>query len=194
MDGLGYVGIALLMLAETVFPPIPSEVIMPLAGMQAGRGSLSLAGVIAAGTAGAMAGNVFWYAVARRVGVDRLHGFIDRHGRWLTLDWSDVDRGRHLFSRGGSLFVCFGRMVPTVRSIVSVPAGLLAMPFPRFFAWSLAGTLGWTALLAGAGASLGARHDAVSRVIGPFSLAIIVAIAVWYAWRVATWRKTHRGE
>lgn len=194
MAQLGYAGIALLMLVETVFPPIPSEVIMPLAGMEAGKGALSLPGIIAAGTAGAMAGNSFWYGLARLVGADRLRGFIDRHGRWLALDWADVERGRGLFSRSGVVFVCLGRLLPTIRSIVSIPAGLLAMPFGRFFAWSFVGTLGWTALLAGAGALLGQRHEAVAGVVGPISTAIILAMAIWYVWRVATWKRRHSDE
>lgn len=186
---LGYSGIALLMLAETVFPPIPSEVIMPLAGMKTGNGGLSLPAVIAAGTVGAMAGNSMWYGVARLVGTDRLRGFISRHGRWLTLDWSDVERGQDLFTRGGAVFVCLGRLLPTIRSIVSIPAGLLAMPFGRFVLWSFVGTSVWTSLLAGAGALLGQHHDKVAEVVGPMSTIIIIAIAVWYIWRVVTWKR-----
>ncbi|OUC52909.1 MULTISPECIES: DedA family protein [Sphingomonadaceae] len=194
MAQLGYAGIALLMLAETVFPPIPSEVIMPLAGMEAAKGTLSLPGIIAAGTAGAMAGNSLWYGLARWVGADRLRSFIDRHGRWLTLDWSDVERGRDLFARGGAGFVCLGRLLPTIRSIVSIPAGLLAMPFGRFFLWSFVGTSAWTSLLAGAGALLGQHHDKVAGVIGPISTGIIIAIAIWYIWRVMTWKRDRPNE
>jgi membrane protein DedA with SNARE-associated domain len=189
MAQLGYIGIALVMLAETVFPPIPSEVIMPLAGMQTNAGPLSLIGVIAAGTVGAMAGNIFWYAVARMVGIDRLHALVDRWGRWLTLDWSEVERGRRLFARGGGVFVCIGRMIPTIRSIVSIPAGLLAMPFGRFFCWSLLGTTAWTALLAGVGAALGARYGALERIVGPISTTVVVVIILGYVWRVIRWRK-----
>lgn len=189
VSGLGYAGIALLMLAETVFPPIPSELIMPLAGMQAGQGSLSIVGVVAAGTVGAMAGNIAWYAAARALGVDRLHGLIDRLGRWLTIDWDDVERGRGAFDKGGAAFVCLGRMVPTIRSIVSVPAGLLKMPWPRFLIWSTIGTAGWTAVLAGAGMLLGSRYADVGDYIGPISTGIIVVIVVAYVWRVVRWRR-----
>lgn len=189
MSQLGYVGIALLMLAETVFPPIPSEVIMPLAGMQTNQGPLSLTGVIVAGSTGAMVGNIFWYGVARMIGVDRLHLLVDQWGRWLTLDWSEVERGRRLFARGGGAFVCLGRMIPTIRSIVSVPAGLLAMPFGRFAAWSLLGTAAWTTLLTGAGAALGARYGALETIIGPISTLVIVGIVAWYIWRVARWKQ-----
>lgn len=193
---LGYVGIALLMFAETVFPPLPSEVIMPLAGMQAGAGRFSLAGTIAAGVTGAMIGNLAWYALARAIGVERMRTLVDLHGRWLTLDWDEVERGRSLFAKSGATFVCLGRLVPTIRSIVSIPAGLLAMPLLPFLLWSLIGTTVWTGLLAGAGTLLGGRHGAVADVVGPVSTAIVVAIVGWYGWRVATWhrRKGSRDE
>ncbi len=165
---------------------------MPLAGMQTARGSLSLAGVIAAGTACAMAGNLFWYWVARRLGVDRFRRFVDRRGRWLALEWRDVERGLRLLRRGGSVVVGLGRLVPTVRSIVSIPAGLLAMPFGRFFLWSLVGTTGWTALLAVAGARLQANHAEVGRFVGPVSTIVVALIAALYVWRIVTWRRRRR--
>ncbi|MBI0533464.1 MULTISPECIES: DedA family protein [Sphingomonadales] len=186
---LGYLGIAALMFAETVFPPLPSEVIMPFAGMEAGRGVMALPGVIAAGTAGAMAGNIAWYLVARALGITRFDGLIERYGRWLTISRNDVDRGQRLFANGGALFVCVGRLVPTIRSIVSIPAGLLAMPFGQFVFWSLLGTTAWTSILAVAGSALGQGYGAVERFVGPISLGIIVLLVVAYVWRVATWRR-----
>lgn len=186
---LGYLGIAALMFAETVFPPLPSEVIMPLAGMEAGRGVMALPGVIAAGTAGAMAGNIAWYLVARALGITRFDVLIERYGRWLTISRNDVDRGQRLFANGGALFVCVGRLVPTIRSIVSIPAGLLAMPFGQFVIWSLLGTTAWTSILAVAGSGLGQGYGAVERFVGPISLGIIILLVVAYVWRVATWRR-----
>ena len=185
---LGYLGIGLLMFAETIFPPLPSEVIMPLAGMEAGRGAMALPGVIAAGTMGAMVGNIIWYLAARALGVTRLGGLIDRYGRWLTISPHDVERGQRSFAKGGALFVCLGRLVPTIRSIVSIPAGLLAMPFGRFVVWSFLGTAAWTAILAFAGSTLGQGYGAVDRYVGPVSIVVILAIAVAYIWRVVTWR------
>jgi membrane protein DedA with SNARE-associated domain len=191
IDQLGYFGIAMLMFAETVFPPLPSEVIMPLTGLRASRGALSLPGVIAAGAAGAMVGNLCWYVVARMLGVDRLRGLIDRHGRWLTLEWQEVERGRNWFGRHGALFVCIGRIVPTVRSIVSIPAGLLRMPLGPFLVWSTVGTTVWTALLATAGYVLGQRYTAVDRYLGSISTAIIVTLVLLYGWRILSWRRRH---
>lgn len=189
VDQFGYFGVAILMFAETVFPPLPSEVIMPLAGLRASRGALSLPGVIAAGAAGAMAGNLCWYAIARMLGIDRLHRLIDRHGRWLTLEWNEIERSKSWFRRHGSLFVCLGRIIPTIRSVVSIPAGLLRMRWPRFLVWSTVGTTAWTAMLATAGYVLGQRYTAVDRYLGPISTAIIVTLVLLYGWRVVTWKR-----
>src|SRR3712207_4895580 len=97
IDATGYGGVFLLMFLETVFPPIPSEVVMPVAGIRAAHGPMNLGGVVASGTAGAMAGNLVWYLVARWVGLARFRPFIERHGRWLTMDWCDVERVETMF-------------------------------------------------------------------------------------------------
>jgi membrane protein DedA with SNARE-associated domain len=187
IDAVGPLGIFFLMLLETVFPPIPSEVIMPLAGMRAANGQFSLTAVIIAGTVGAMAGNIFWYAVARAIGMRRFRGLVRRHGRWLTLDWSDVVRVRALFGRFGGWLVCLGRMLPTIRSVISIPAGLVHMRFVRFLIWSTIGTAGWSALLALSGYVLGQNFSRVEEVAGPMSMVVLIAIVLLYAWRQLTW-------
>ncbi len=192
IEQTGYVGIFLLMFLETIFPPIPSEVIMPLAGVQAARGQLSLLGVIASGTAGAMLGNLFWYALARVIGMKRFKPFIVRYGRWLTLDWDDVETSERLFGQYGGFIVSGGRMLPTIRSVISIPAGLLNMRLKSFFLWSTLGTSLWTAALASAGWGLGKAFRDVEKILGPLSMAIIVLIVVFYVWRQLTWRKRHR--
>ena len=188
IDQSGYLGIAFLMFLETIFPPIPSEVIMPVAGIAAGQGKLSYGLVVASGTGGAMLGNIFWYLAARALGLDRLHPIIDRWGRWLTITWPEVQRADAWFRQHGMWFVFLGRLLPTVRSLVSVPAGLLHMQFRRFLAASILGTAIWTALLAGAGFKLGEGYDGINDVIGPASNAILVTLAVGYMWRVWTHR------
>src|SRR3546814_20387926 len=120
------------MLLGTVFPPVPSEVIMSLSGLQASRGTLTLWGVILAGTFGAMVGNTSWYVVAPALGIERFHPFIDKFGRYLTVDWKEMKRADHFFAKYKRWFVCFGRMVPTIRYLDSMPAGLFGirgMPF-----------------------------------------------------------------
>ena len=194
IDDTGYIGIFFLMLAETVFPPIPSEVIMPVAGMRAAQGPLALWGVIASGTAGAMFGNFFWYLLARVIGLGRFRPFIERHGRWLTLDWPDVEKAEKLFGRFGGMIVFFGRLLPTVRSIVSIPAGLLRMRLKSFLFWSTVGTAGWSAALAVAGYWLGTQFENIEKVIGPLSSGIIALIVLAYVWRQITWRKRNEGK
>ena len=193
IDETGYVGIFLLMFLETIFPPIPSEVIMPVAGVRAAQGPLSLWGVIASGTAGAMLGNLFWYALARVIGMRRFQPFIEKYGRWLTMDWDDVEKAERLFGRFGGAIVSLGRMLPTIRSVISIPAGLLNMRLKSFLIWSTLGTAAWTAALATAGWGLGKAFRDVEKVLGPLSTAIIALIVVAYVWRQLTWRKRHPG-
>lgn len=192
IDYGGYAGVFLLMLLETVFPPIPSEVIMPVAGVRAAQGPMSLGGVIAAGTAGAMAGNFLWYLLARSVGLERFKRFIDRHGRWLTLDWYEVERVRRAFGRFGGIIVFVGRMLPTLRTFISVPAGLVHMKLVKFLLWSTMGTAIWSGGLAAAGYLLGLQFANIDRIIGPLSTAVVVLIIAAYAWRQLTWHRRHQ--
>jgi membrane protein DedA with SNARE-associated domain len=194
IEQTGYVGIFLLMFLETIFPPIPSEVIMPIAGVQAAQGTLSLWAVIASGTAGAMLGNLFWYALARVIGMRRFRPFIARYGRWLTIDWPDVEKAERLFGRFGGVIVSLGRLLPTIRSVISIPAGLLNMRLRSFLVWSTLGTAAWTAALATAGWGLGKAFRDVEKVLGPLSTAIIAFVVLAYIWRQLTWRKRHPGE
>jgi membrane protein DedA with SNARE-associated domain len=189
IDWGGYGGVFLLMLLETVFPPIPSEVILPIAGMRAANGPLGLPGVIAAATLGAMTGNTIWYAAARSIGLDRFRYFIERYGRWLTMDWYDVERVQHLFGRFGAGIVFAGRMLPTIRTFISVPAGIVRMKLPLFLIWSTIGTAIFGAALAGAGYLAGERFHRIEEIAGPISSAIVVAIILWYIWRQLTWNR-----
>jgi len=188
VDWAGYWGVALLMLLETVFPPVPSEVIMTVAGVSAARGNMTLEGTILAGTAGAMLGNWFWYWLAIKFGEARMHGFIDKDSRWLTLDWDEIERGARLFERRGSIIVLVARTIPTLRSLISIPAGLFKMSLRRFLVFSTIGTMGWSAALAGAGYFLGSQFGDVEKWLGPLSFAVIVLIVLTYLWRVITWK------
>ncbi len=184
----GYLAIGFLMFLETIFPPIPSEVIMPVAGVAAQKGTLGFAGVVASGTAGAMLGNIVWYLAARALGIARLEPFIKRWGRWLGLTWPELQKAEVWFRENGTFFVFLGRMLPTVRSLVSVPAGLLKMRFKTFVIASTLGTAGWTALLATAGFKLGENYADIDKVIGPASNAILAVLAITYVWRLWTHR------
>jgi membrane protein DedA with SNARE-associated domain len=190
----GYLGVGFLMFLETIFPPIPSEVIMPIAGMAAAKGELGFVPVVASGTAGAMLGNTVWYLAARALGVHRLKPLITRYGRWLTISWPEVERAERWFAQHGMFFVFFGRLLPTVRSLVSVPAGLLRMRFRSFFFASLLGTASWTAILAGAGYKLQNDVTEVERMVGPISNAVLVVLAAGYVWRLWTHRHQKHSE
>ena len=182
----GYLGVGFLMFLETVFPPIPSEVIMPVAGVAAAQGRMNYWLVVASGTAGAMLGNIIWYLAARALGVERLQPLVRRYGRWLTLDWHEVERAERWFRSNGVFFVFLGRLLPTVRSLVSIPAGLLRMRFKTFFIASTLGTFCWTALLAAAGYQLQATVEDVEGFIGPAANAILVVLVGAYLWRLWT--------
>jgi len=184
----GYLGIAALMFLENLFPPIPSEIIMPSAGYSAGQGKLSLLGVIAAGTVGSVAGAVFWYYVGKWIGADRLKSWASRHGRWLTLKPRDVDRVDRWFDAHCGRAVFLGRLVPAIRTLISVPAGVFGMGLPRFLLFSTLGSALWTALLAVAGYLLQGQYDRVALWLNPATNVVIGLIVLGYLYRVATWR------
>lgn len=188
IDQTGYLGVGFLMFLETLFPPIPSEVIMPVAGLAAARGKMDIVAVIASGTAGAMLGNYFWYLAARVVGIERFRPFIQRFGRFLTLDWAEIEKAEKLFGTQGWAIVFFGRMLPTLRSLISIPAGLLHMRLSTFVLWSTLGTSIWTVVLGSSGYVLGKRFAEIETVIGPLSIAVMVVIAIGYVWRLIRWR------
>ena len=189
----GYLGIALLMLAENVFPPIPSELIMPFAGFVAAQGKLSPVGVVLAGTAGSIAGTLPWYWAGRRLGAARLKRLADRHGRWLTLSADDVEHAEGWFERHGTASVLFGRLIPAIRTMISAPAGVARMPLAKFLLWSAIGTVVWSGLLAALGYVLESRYDQVSEWLDPVTKAILAAFVLAYLYRVLTHRKQGAG-
>jgi membrane protein DedA with SNARE-associated domain len=187
VNDTGYWGVGFLMFLETVFPPVPSEVIMTVAGVSAARGNVHFGGVVAAGTAGAMLGNYLWFVLAIKFGKKRLQRFLEKHGRWLTLHWTDVERGQALFTKHGSIIVLIARMLPTFRSLISIPAGIFKMSHRRFLVFSAIGTAGWSAALAGAGYALGSQFADVEKILGPLSTVIIALIVAGYFWRLWRW-------
>lgn len=184
IERLGYFGIALLMLAENLFPPLPSELIMPFAGFLAARGDLHPAGVVAAGALGSLLGALPWYIVGRRVGADRLKRAAEKHGRWIALTPDEIDRGRKLFESKGALVLVFGRLVPALRTVVALPAGLAKMHPVSFVCWTLVGSVLWTSLLTLAGYLLESQYERIEKWVNPVSTAIFAIIAIWYVVRV----------
>jgi membrane protein DedA with SNARE-associated domain len=193
IERMGYLGIALLMFLENhLFPPIPSELIMPLSGFTASRGNLNIVGVIVAGSLGSVGGALFWYYVGRWVGDDRLKRWADRHGRWITMTARDVATADRWFDRHCHWAVLIGRLIPTVRTLISIPAGIFEMGVRRFLIFSTIGTLIWSAALAGAGYALGGEYETVSRYLGPVSTGVVVLIVAVYLYRVATFKPRPR--
>lgn len=192
LSALGPFGVFLLTLAENVFPPIPSEVVLPLAGYVAFQGDGPLLVTIVAGTFGSVAGAMFWYYLGRCIGIDRFKRFAERHGRWLTLTPAEVDRVDRWFDRHGQWAVLFGRLVPGVRTLISVPAGVTGMKLTSFLVYSTIGSALWTTLLVLAGYELGENYSLVERVIEPASNLVLVIVITLYFWRVATFRRSNR--
>ena len=178
ITSFGYLGIGLLMFLENVFPPIPSELIMPLAGFTVTQGKLNLQFVILAGTLGSVVGALPWYYIGRVVGENRLREWIDKHGKWLTLSSKDIDRSKTWLNKYGKATVFFGRLVPGIRTFISVPAGLDKMPLIPFLLYTFAGSLIWTALLTYAGFLLGENFQEVEKYVAPISGIIIAAIII----------------
>lgn len=193
IEAWGPLGVALLMFVENVFPPIPSELIMPLAGYAAsqaeGWGLGLLALNIAAGSLGSLAGAILWYWIGLWLGLDRLKRFAARRGRWLTMTPADIDKADAWFDRFGGRSVFFGRLIPTVRTFISVPAGLACMGWSRFLLYTSAGTVLWTSALTIAGWGLGQEYERVSGWLNPVSTVVLLGLLGWYLYRVATFRR-----
>jgi len=180
----GYWGIALLMFLENVFPPIPSEVIMGLGGIAVARGTMEFWPLLAVGTAGSTLGNYIWFLIGDRLGIARLKPFVSRWGRWLTLEWEDVEQATAFFRRHGQ-WVVFGlRFSPLLRTMISLPAGLTHMSHWRFLVFTFAGAAIWNSALILGGQWL-ARYEAW---LEPIVLGTIGLALVGYIWRVLTWK------
>lgn len=192
IERTGYFGIFVLTFLENVFPPVPSELIMPLAGYKAAEGSLSLPLVIAAGTAGSLAGASVWFYAGLKLGHQRVRRLAERHGRWLTMSPDDVEQATAWFERHGGPAVLIGRLIPAIRSVISLPAGIARMPLPGFLALSAIGTGLWTTFLVCAGYLLESQHAVVADYLNPVSNAVFAGMALWYIWRVARFKTSDR--
>jgi membrane protein DedA with SNARE-associated domain len=190
MESLGYVGVTVLMFLENVFPPLPSELIMPLAGFTASQGELTLIGVIIAGTIGSVVGALPLYYLGRFVGEEKLKQWADRYGKWLTVSSKEIERADQWFERHGNKTVFFGRLIPGIRSLVSIPAGISGMNIATFLLYTAVGSSIWTAVLAFLGSLLGEQYEKVDAYLGPVSYVVVgllvVGAGIWI------WRRKQR--
>lgn len=180
LEQFGAFGVGMLMLLENVFPPIPSELVMPWAGYSVSQGQSSFIAVVIAGSIGSFVGAYAWYWVARRIGKERLATWVDKHGAWLTISRNDIDQVDRWFERWGAAAVLLCRLIPGLRTLISVPAGFANMPAAKFSAYTAIGTIAWTALLAVIGLWLGKNYGDLAGPLSWVSSGVIaVMLAIW---------------
>ncbi|HEV2125073.1 MAG TPA: DedA family protein [Chloroflexota bacterium] len=193
VESMGYPGVFFLMMLEGIFPPIPSEVILPLAGFLTGQGRFSLWIMLLVSTAGSVAIALVLYGLAYSVGRDRLREWADRHGKWIALEKKDIDKADKWFHNHGKASVFFGRFVPVVRSLISVPAGFAHMNLVGFVLFTAAGSAIWNGLLIGLGWYFGERWEQVRQYFQYFEYAVLAGLVLgvgWWLWK----RVHHKGE
>jgi membrane protein DedA with SNARE-associated domain len=178
VDKLGPVGVGLSILLETVIPPIPSEAVLGLAGVLIRSGDMNVVPVVIFATLGSILGAIFFYVIGKALGPRRSHAFLDR---LPLVETEDVDRTFAWFERHGRSAVFFGRMVSIVRSFVSVPAGVVRMPFGTFLLFTAGGSLIWNSVLIGLGVAAG---DFIQNNLKYFDYAVVVAVVLAVGWMV----------
>jgi membrane protein DedA with SNARE-associated domain len=184
----GYLGIALLMALENIFPPIPSELIMGVAGIAMARGQMAFWPLLFWGTLGSTLGNYVWFLIGDRLGYRRLRPFVERWGRWLTMNWRDVEKARDFFQGHGMWTVLAMRFSPFLRTLISLPAGLAHMGHWRFLALTFVGAGVWNALLIWGGSWAQHYIEEVHRFGGIAVMVLTVLTLLVYVWRVIRWR------
>jgi membrane protein DedA with SNARE-associated domain len=180
METLGYLGIGFLMFLENLFPPIPSELIMPFAGFTVSKGDMSFLPAVVAGVVGTILGAFPWYYAGKFFGEERLRDLADKYGKWITVTGKDIDKANEWFTRHGGKAVFLCRLVPGVRTLISLPAGLNNMPMIPFLLYSTVGTTIWVTLLTFIGYKLGDHYDLVEEYLGPVSKIVLLIIIIWF--------------
>ena len=174
---LGYPGITLVMFLENIFPPIPSEIVMPFAGfLVADNGEMTFPGIVIAGALGSVLGALVIYYVGVWADDLVIRRFIRRYGRYFTVSEQDLDRALSFFHRYGEAIVFFGRLIPIIRSLISLPAGMKRMPLRRFLLFTALGTSIWTALLSAAGVILKENWEDILTLIDSYQMVTLVVV------------------
>ena len=193
IEQLGYLGVALLVVLENVFPPIPSEIVLPFAGFVAQQGSYSVVLMILAATVGSVIGALIMYWIAAIIGDERLHAFTRKFGKWVQIREADLTRAEEWFDRHAMSAVLVGRCVPLIRSVVSIPAGFRRMKLVPYIAYTFLGSLVWNIALVGAGAVLGENWERVGSYVGAFQWVVIaLAIAAVVRFALGVYRRRNQ--
>lgn len=191
-EQLGLLGIAVLMALENIFPPMPSEAIMGAAALAIHHGKMEFWSVLTAGTLGTVGGNYFWFRIGQRLGYERTRPFIDRYGRWLTVEWEDVERASRFFRRHGHWVVLALRATPFMRTMISLPAGLAHMNVWKFLIFTAIGAAVWNAMLILGTQWLVQRFSGSNNIVSAILIGIFAIGAIAYLWRLATWKPRAR--
>ena len=178
MNQLGYWGIGLLMFLENLFPPIPSELIMPLAGFTVFKGQMDFVLVIIAGVVGTILGAFPWYYIGKFISEERLEHLADKYGKWISVTSKDIKKANNWFNEHGGKAVFFCRLVPGVRTLISLPAGINDMPLIPFTIYSTLGTTIWVTFLTFLGYKLGDHYELVDQYLGPVSKIVLAIIVI----------------
>ncbi|MEA2008970.1 MAG: DedA family protein [Chloroflexota bacterium] len=192
---MGYLGLGLVMFLENIFPPIPSEAVLPMAGWLAfeKEGGFTLWGVTLVGAIGSVSGALVFYGLGYWFGEKRVRDLVRRYGKWFLLTEADFDTALEWFSRYGEHVIFFGRMVPIVRSLVSIPAGIASMNLGLFSIYTAIGTALWSFLLSLAGYILGKNWGLVMDWIGRYEKVVLVlAVAAVIAFVVSRLRQRQK--
>lgn len=184
----GYAGIVFLMALENIIPPIPSELIMGLGGIAVARGHMQFWPLLLWGTVGTTLGNYVLFLAADRLGYRRLRPFIERYGRWLTLEWHDVETTQRFLRRHGHWVVFVLRFMPMFRSVISIPAGLAHMKHAKFLFFTAAGAAIWNVVLILGGRWLARTLAEADQWLGWAALAGVVLTIAFYVWRIMRWK------
>ena len=182
----GYPGIAFLMMLEHLIPPIPSEIIMTFAGFQVAEGRLAFVFALLAGSIGSTLGALGIYAIGAVLKRDRLQAWVRRYGKWLLLSENDLQKALDTFDRHGRPAIFFGHILPGVRSLISLPAGLDGMPLPLFLVLTFLGTSLWNTILLSAGLLLHHNWRAVLSLIETYEALVwvlLIGMLIWFLFR-----------
>lgn len=178
MSDYGYFGIFFLIMLENVFPPIPSEVILTVGGFMTSTTDMTIPGVILASTAGSVTGAVVLYGVGLLLDVERLEKIVDKYGRVLRVKRADIYRADAWFDRYGIWTIFFARLIPLIRSLISIPAGMANTKFWLFITFTTLGTLLWNTVLVFIGEAVGENREAIMEQFDIYSNAVYALIAI----------------